>query len=489
MPFLILTRAGFEDLKPRAGFSGTSLYVNPTLLSPDEVSALQRAGAEVHIFPSIVDPHAAQNMQAAIRFIEEQDAGPIWIEHAPPVAQKSVPAAPLQAQNRPAAGQTHKALHHRLIKQAGSLAGRALRHAKKRAFSEKPLLIIPYLGYGNAHRLALRGRVLLDEGFNLQSPEDSGWRNLVELYKRLESDQVAGARVRARFQGVEHEAVADRGGYFYFEIALTTPLASTGWHRVELELVAPLRARARDNPVRATAEVLVPPATARFGVISDIDDTILWTNVTNRLNMLLMLVRSNAHTRKPFKGVAAFYRALHEGAGGHESNPIFYVSSSPWHLFPPLVEFLRLQDIPVGPLILKELGLRKVFGSGRHHTHKLDKIESILRFYPHLQFILIGDSGEQDPEIYAAVVKRYPQAVRAIYIRNVNPDPSRIEALDHLIEEVRAAGTQLILAPDSEFAAAHAAAEGLIRPADMAAVRSDKKEDEAGVDADAGARS
>jgi phosphatidate phosphatase APP1 len=478
MPFLILTRAGFEDLRQKFELPDTLLYLNPGLLSPEEISSLQDAGAEVHVFPSKIDPQAAYEVQAAVRSIGKHAAGPVWVEHASPVMSEVDRDVPMQEQDIAQADRVHEARHHKLAKKAGKLAWRALRYAKKRALSDKPMLIIPYLGYGNAQRLAVRGRVLLDEGFNPSSPDDSGWRNLIEMYKRLESDQVAGARVCARFQDVEYEAIADRGGYFYFEIEPAAPLASPGWHRVELELVEPVYGRRK--PVHATAEVLIPSSTARFAVISDIDDTILWTNVRNRLNMMLMLARSNAHTRKPFKGVAAFYRALHEGAGGGEGNPIFYVSSSPWHLFPPLLEFLRVQDIPVGPLLLKELSVRKVFGANRHLTHKLDKIENIMSFYPHLQFILIGDSGEKDPEIYAEVVKRHPQAVRAIYIRNVNPDPSRIEALDRLITEVRQAGTQLILAPDSEFAAAHAAAEGLIRPAEMVSVRLEKKKDEDG---------
>lgn len=472
MPFLILTRSGFDDVKPRAGFPGTSLYVNPALLSPEEIAQLQDSGAEVRILPSLVDPHSAAELQQAIHFVEQYESGPVWIEYG----SSAHPEASMQDRGRAESGLMHQIFHHRFAKRAGGLAGLALHHARKRAFANKPLLIVPYLGYGNAHRLAVRGRVLADENFSQQSPEDSGWRNLIELYKRLESDQVVGARVRARFQDVELEAVTDRGGYFSFEIVLPAALASTGWHAVALELIDPISADGK--PVHATADVLVPPSSARFGVISDIDDTILWTNVTNRLRMMLMLARSNAHTRKPFKGVAAFYRALHDGASGGEGNPFFYVSSSPWHLFPSLVDFLRVQEIPVGPLMLKELGLRKVFGSNRHFSHKLDKIENILRFYPQMEFILIGDSGEKDPEIYAEVVRQHPKAVRAIYIRNVNPDPARIEALDLLIDEVRTTGTQLILAPDSEFAAAHAAAEGWIRAAEMASVRSDKKEDE-----------
>ncbi|WP_147373848.1 App1 family protein [Massilia cavernae] len=339
----------------------------------------------------------------------------------------------------------------------------------------RSLMALPYLGFGNAGKLWIKGRVLDEPGFREQTSEDSRWRNMLALYQRLDSDEVEGARVRATFQGQSVDTVTDSGGYFSFEL---TPAASAGpgWQAVELEL--PGTRGADGQPMRTSAEVLVPPPTARFGIISDIDDTVLWTNVTNKLNMALMLARSNAHTRKPFKGVAAFYRALNRGAGGDEGNPVFYVSSSPWHLFGPLVEFMRLQGLPLGPLLLRELGVRDVFRPARHTSHKLDKIELIMSYYPKLQFVLIGDSGERDPEIYAEVVRRHPQSVRVIYIRNVNPDPSRIEALDRLIEEVSATGTQLILAPDSVFAAAHAAAEGLIHVDQLAAVRSDKKEDD-----------
>jgi len=176
--------------------------------------------------------------------------------------------------------------------------------------------------------------------------------------------------------------------------------------------------------------------------------------------------------------LASFYRALRDGAGGNEANPVFYVSSSPWHLYGPLVDFMRLQGIPLGPLLLREIGLRDVFKLTKHGNHKLEKIELILRFYPRMRFVLIGDSGERDPEIYAEILRRHPNSVRMIYIRNVNPDPARIEALDRLIEETSGTGTQLVLAPDSVFAASHAAAEGLIQVDRLGAVRQDKREDE-----------
>ena len=176
--------------------------------------------------------------------------------------------------------------------------------------------------------------------------------------------------------------------------------------------------------------------------------------------------------------MAAFYRALRDGLGGSEDNPLFYVSSSPWHLFGPLVDFLKLQDVPLGPLLLRELSVRQVLKINEHGNHKLAQIERILDFYPDMQFVLIGDSGEQDPEIYTEVVRRHPHAVRMIYIRNVNPDPSRIDALDRLIDEVSDTGIQLVLSPDSVFAASHAAAEGLIAVDRLPMVRSDKREDD-----------
>ncbi|MCC6069997.1 App1 family protein [Massilia sp. GCM10020059] len=470
MPFLILTRSGFDDVVANVDTPGAAFLVNPGVASDDEIAQLRAAGAAVQVLPSTVDPYDSAGVEAALQ-AAAREGEPVWLERgtaAPPAAPAAAREPTSQAED-----DQHEALHHRLVKTAGAVARAALRSLGSPG-GRQPMAV-PYIGFGNSGKLWVKGRVLDESIFREQTGEDSRWSNLVALYQRLESDEVAGARVLAHFQGQTFETVTDRGGYFSFEIVPPQAVPG-GAHAVELELPD---SRGQDGqPVRSHAEVIVPPPTARFGIISDIDDTVLWTNVTNKLNMALMLARSNAHTRKPFKGVAAFYRALKQGAGGNEDNPVFYVSSSPWHLFGPLVEFLRVQGIPVGPLLLRELGVREVFKLTSHGNHKLEKIELILGYYPDMQFVLIGDSGEQDPEIYTEVVRRHPRQVKVIYIRNVNPDPARIDALDKLIEEVSATGTQLILAPDSVFAASHAAAEGLIHVDRLASVRSDKKEDD-----------
>ena len=470
MPFLILTRAGFDDIVARVAPAGAVFHLNPGVATEEEMARLRDAGTAVHVLAPAADPRKAQEVDYALQMALAAGET-VWVERGP---AKAAPATPVKERASAAEAREHQALHQRLARTAGVFAKSALRTLRKGGAGGH-LMVVPYLGFGNAGKLWIKGRVLDEPIFKVQASADSRWSNLLALYQRLESDQVAGERVRAHFQGQSLETVTDQGGYFAFEITPAGPVGD-GWQTVALELPDSL---ADDGqPVRVHADVMVPPRTARFGIISDIDDTVLWTNVTNKLNMALMLARSNSHTRKPFKGVAAFYRALTHGAGGNEDNPVFYVSSSPWHLFGPLVEFLRLQGIPVGPLLLRELGMREVFKLTSHGNHKLGKIELILSFYPDMQFVLIGDSGEQDPEIYAEVVRRHPKSVRVIYIRNVNPDPARIEALDRLIEEVSATGTQLILAPDSVFAAAHAAAEGLIHIDRLASVRSDKREDD-----------
>ncbi len=143
-----------------------------------------------------------------------------------------------------------------------------------------------------------------------------------------------------------------------------------------IELIEPTNENGQT--ARAVGRVLVPPATAKFGVISDLDDTVIVTNVTNRLKMFLTVALLNEHTRLPFKGVAAFYQALQNGASGAENNPIFYVSSSPWNLYSPLTEFLRIHNVPLGALFLKDFGNHTVFSPGDHQNHKLNSIELIL---------------------------------------------------------------------------------------------------------------
>ena len=204
----------------------------------------------------------------------------------------------------------------------------------------------------------------------------------------------------------------------------------------------------------ARALVRVPGDAAAYGVISDVDDTILQTGVQRTWSMLLQTFTGSALTRTPFAGAAELYRHL-EGAAG---NPFFYVSSSPWNLHTFLLGFLEHRGFPAGPLLLRDL-----VGDGRSgtHEHKQHRIEEILALHPSLRFVLVGDSGEHDPEIYAEVVRRHPGRVLAVYIREVRLDPGdgRVEAVSDSWEHE----VPFVLAADSAAVARHLRDLGLLR--------------------------
>lgn len=330
---------------------------------------------------------------------------------------------------------------------------------------DDPLLVLPYRGYGSRRRLYLKGRVLEDEGITPSTDNDSVWRNLLNTFRRVDSDEVPGARLRVRFRDVEKDVVADEEGFFEVWLEPSSPApADRLWHEVEVKLLAP---EAKDGrPVRATGHVLAPPPDASLAVISDIDDTVLQSHVTDLVRMARTIFLGNARTRLPFPGVAALYRALQQGAAGDGRNPLFFLSSSPWNLYDLLTEFFELQDIPRAPLFLRDWGItHSEMLPTENRAHKMGVLHRLLSFYDNLPFILIGDSGQQDPEIYREIVEAYPGRVLAVYIRSVGEDERRSTAVRRLAEEVRAAGSTLILAEDTMAMAKHAAQEGWIAAA------------------------
>ncbi|HET9226205.1 MAG TPA: phosphatase domain-containing protein [Thermoanaerobaculia bacterium] len=338
---------------------------------------------------------------------------------------------------------------------------------------DDPLQILPYRGFGTPQKFLIQGRVLQDEPVGAAGENDTIWKNLGNTWKRFESDEVPHARLLVRGPGWERELAADEEGYFQEHIEPAVPLDPGRWHEVEFDLLHP------ETGVNATGPVLIPPDDAEFGVISDIDDTVLETGVTRKLAMARTVFLNNARTRLPFKGVAAFYDALVQGVNSGGENPIFFVSGSPWNLYDLLAEFMDLQKIPRGPILLRDFGLdlRKLIKK-ETVSYKLDCIRPILDFYPKLRFILIGDSGEKDPEIYRQVVKEYPGRILAIYIRKIGVGPFRDQQVLDMAKEIREEGVPMLLCEDTEAAAVHARESGWIRPEEVQHVQEEKAKDE-----------
>jgi phosphatidate phosphatase APP1 len=343
-----------------------------------------------------------------------------------------------------------------------------------------PLHIVPYRSYGTPNRLYVKGRVLVDKNIAVSEENDTMWENLLNMYKRFNSREIPGARVELCLEDQKHEITTDVEGYFMMNIAPEKPLELDDiWHTIEVTLTeSPVDF---EGPVKAQAHVLVPPPDAEYGIISDIDDTIVRTGATNLLQTGRTVLLNNAHTRIPFHGVSSFYKSLQLGRNGKRNNPFFYVSSSPWNTYDLLYHFLELNEIPQGPLLLRDFGLdENKLGASDHMSHKYKEIENILITYPELNFILVGDSGQQDAEIYAEVVRNYPGRIIAIYIRDVNIAKHATKVVGIFDEFKEAGEVEMVLVKETLEAAEHAAKKGYIFVEELPEIARETEVDAAG---------
>jgi phosphatidate phosphatase APP1 len=303
-----------------------------------------------------------------------------------------------------------------------------------------------YLGHGGSEGVVVRGRVLDNPPPTAAMEGEGVGAALRRSLGQFVTDELPGVPLRVSVGDASIEVASDAEGYFHAELRPST--LTDPWQDGWVELAAEYRGLA--DGYRTQVRVRVPGADATIGVISDIDDTILETGVQRVGQMVRQTLTGSALTRTPFPGAAELYQELSRGV-----NPFFYVSSSPWNLYSFLIAFLRHRDFPLGPVLLRDLiGTR----AGRDRKH--ERIEEVLRLHPHLPFVLIGDSGEHDPEIYADIVRAHPGRVLAVYIREVRLDPGdgRVEAVTDAWDQ----DVPFVLAADTDAVRRHAAGLGIL---------------------------
>lgn len=189
-----------------------------------------------------------------------------------------------------------------------------------------------------------------------------------------------------------------------------------------------LTARAVDNGIIGSIHLL---AASGVSVISDIDDTLKHTGVARRS------ILTNTFLRE-FEVIGGMPSLFRQWAAGGAA--FHYVSSSPWQLYQPLKQLMDLEGYPAGSFHLKAVRFRdasllKLFLARR--MGKRLAISSILKNFPHRRFVLVGDSGEKDPEIYGAMARKFPAQVTRIFIRNVPERPVTLMRAQKAFRNVR----------------------------------------------------
>ncbi len=330
-------------------------------------------------------------------------------------------------------------------------------------FKKDPLQIIAFQSYGTHSHFHIRGRALEDEIIDLT--HKSYFNLLLNSWKRFESDEIKGALLSIELPDNRiFNVTTDSHGYYRLDQAIAglDKLANAeGWlvYEVSYTEAHPGRTIQKDN--KFLGEILIPSSRATFGVISDIDDTILHTGVVSSMKwqVIYNTIFRPAGRRVPLKGAADFYNKLHDGKKGNEANPIFYVSHSPWNLYRYLEFFLIENNFPKGPILLRSFRnilRRKAKGE---KPQKQKEIMSILATYPNLPFILIGDSGEKDPVIYMEIANQIPDRIKAIYLRGVD-SKTKILGVRNLLKNYKT--TPALLVEDGEQALQHARENGFI---------------------------
>ena len=328
-------------------------------------------------------------------------------------------------------------------------------------FRKDPLQIIAFQSYGTDQHFYMRGRALEDETINLE--QKGLFALFINSWKRFESDEIKYADLQIKLpSGQKLNASTDDHGYFKIDEqldGLRSMANAEGWLKVEISYNGQNN-RDIQKSNRFPGEILIPSSNVDFGVISDIDDTIIHTGVASTLKWKLLInsIFRSASNRIPLEGAAEFYHKLHRGISGANANPIFYVSHSPWNLYRYLEFFLKQNDFPKGPILLrsfKDIFKKKTGDQPQKHI----EILNILKSYPELKFILIGDSGERDADIYIDIAQNYPDQVAAIYLRVVKHRKKmlRVRALFENFDTV-----PVLLVESSAQAIEHARSHGFI---------------------------
>ena len=346
----------------------------------------------------------------------------------------------------------------------------------------QPRHLAAYRGYADERGAELFGRVMAEKPQGGPQEGDDWWDNLLDTYRRFESDEVPGIALKVRFRGTEVDAVSDHEGYYtavispavISSVASTAPASDALWENATVSLA--------DGTLATPQPVLQVRPDAGFGIISDIDDTILHSSVTDWKTAAQLTFLHNARTRKPLEGAAKLYQALQEGADHSGRHPIFYVSSSPWNLYDLLEDFIELNAIPFGPIFLRDLGTDTgKFIKTEGHGHKLQRARTLIQRFPALRWVLLGDSGQADAELYAEAAREFGDRIAAIYIRDVDPgaDSPLDLKVDGFIERVAGTAVPMLRSRDSLAIAEHAAGLGLIDPARIPQITAEVQRDRA----------
>jgi phosphatidate phosphatase APP1 len=262
-------------------------------------------------------------------------------------------------------------------------------------------LIRAHTGYGAPGWARIMARVVLtrQQADRKRLEKLRGWRSFA-------TTPVNDAIVRIEIGGEVQETRTDRSGYIDCRVKGDL---EPGWARVRLTT---------EGAEPAEAPIRVVDPSVRFGVISDIDDTVMVTALPRPLLAAWNTFVLDEHARMAVPGMAVLYERL---VNANPGAPVFYISTGAWNVAPTLTRFLSRHLYPAGPLLLTDWGptADRLFRSGQEH--KRTTLARLATEFPDVKWLLIGDDGQHDQEIYSEFAHDHPENVAAVAIRRLSP--------------------------------------------------------------------
>lgn len=283
------------------------------------------------------------------------------------------------------------------------------KRARRAAAKGKTPSVIPYIGYGTTEWVRVLGRVLYlkpETREHTRFRADFADQQRLRGWRTFTSVHVPEEPVEVRIDGSEvAQAISDRGGVIDEIVSVSL---SPGWHTITLSTGASEHAEA---PI-----YIVDPA-SKFGVVSDVDDTILKTALPKPFVAAWNSFVVDEHARSATPGMSVLLDHLKRR---HPGSPVIYLSTGAWNAAPTLSRFLSRNLYPVGPLLLTDWGPThdRWFRSGQEHKRR--ELRRLAREFPDVKWVLIGDDGQHDEELYHEFTLAHPENVAAVAIRQLS---------------------------------------------------------------------
>ena len=332
---------------------------------------------------------------------------------------------------------------------------------RSRRGSVRPVAISAHAGYAHPSGAEVLARVMEEAAPWNPTETDTRLANIKGIGALFATHEIAHAPLFVRgWDGSEVRLSADAEGYVEVSLPPADPISETRWDALAAVLLdeegAPVPKSETELPVLRVG------TSARFAVVSDVDDTVMETGAENLARNLWTTFTGNPLTRHVYEHVPALYRDLAHH-GGVRTNPIFYLSSSPWNLYGMIRDVFERNGVPWGPIFLRDFGLDEAkFIKGTHGGHKLGHGRTLMRNLDGLPFLFIGDLGQADAEIYAELARERPGQMMGVILHQ--PSHLAHDAKRRHVEEMEGLGIPVIVTRDyaevREFARSHGWTDG-----------------------------